>query len=42
MIPPMSLLSTLESELASMSSAGTLKRELSLKGAQGPFVDSRG
>ena len=35
----MTLLSTLQSELNAMSEAGTLKRELSLKGPQGPVVD---
>jgi glycine C-acetyltransferase len=38
----MSLLTTLESELNAMAEAGTLKRELSLKGAQGPVVDIEG
>jgi len=38
----MSLLTTLQSELTSMSEAGTLKRELSLKGPQGPVVDIEG
>jgi len=37
--PPMTLLNTLQSELNSMSEAGTLKRELSLKGPQGPVVE---
>jgi glycine C-acetyltransferase len=40
--PAMSLLTTLESELNAMAEAGTLKRELSLKGAQGPVVDIEG
>src|SRR5215212_8239919 len=35
----MTLLSTLSSELSTMTTAGTLKRELRLKGAQGPVVD---
>ena len=35
----MTLLNTLQAELDQMSSAGTLKRELRLKGAQGPVVD---
>ena len=34
-----SLLTTLSEELNQMSSSGTLKRELSLKGPQGPVVD---
>jgi glycine C-acetyltransferase len=38
----MTLLSTLSEELTSMSEAGTLKRELSLKGPQGPVVDIEG
>jgi glycine C-acetyltransferase len=38
----MTLLTTLQSELTSMSEAGTLKRELSLKGPQGPIVDIEG
>jgi glycine C-acetyltransferase len=38
----MSLLSTLSSELDAMTSAGTLKRELALKGPQGPVVDVEG
>jgi len=38
----MSLLGTLESELNAMSAAGTLKRELALKGPQGPVVDVEG
>ncbi len=36
------LLSTLSSELDTMSSAGTLKRELALKGPQGAVVDVEG
>ncbi|MBV8518740.1 MAG: glycine C-acetyltransferase [Acidobacteria bacterium] len=36
------LLSTLSAELESMSSAGTLKRELPLKSAQGPLVEIEG
>ena len=36
------LLSTLSSELEQMSAAGTLKRELPLKGPQGPVVDVEG
>src|SRR5215210_6373007 len=35
----MTLLTTLETELDQMSAAGTLKRELRLKGAQGAVVD---
>ncbi len=35
----MTLLTTLSSELDQMTSAGTMKRELHLKGAQGPVVD---
>jgi glycine C-acetyltransferase len=35
----MTLLATLSSELNAMSEAGTLKRELSLKGPQGPVVE---
>ena len=38
----MSLLSTLSSELETMSSAGTLKRELKLKGPQGAVVEVEG
>jgi glycine C-acetyltransferase len=38
----MTLLSTLSEELQQMSEAGTLKRELSLKGPQGPIVDIEG
>jgi glycine C-acetyltransferase len=38
----MSLLSTLGAELAQMSDAGTLKRELMLKGPQGAVVDVEG
>lgn len=38
----MSLLSTLEQELNEMSAAGTLKRELALKGPQGPVVEIEG
>ena len=38
----MTLLSTLASELDQMKSAGTLKRELLLKGPQGPVVDVEG
>ena len=38
----MSLLETLSEELEQMSSAGTLKRELALKGPQGPVVDVEG
>ena len=38
----MTLLSTLSSELKQMSSAGTLKRELALKGPQGPVVEVEG
>jgi glycine C-acetyltransferase len=36
------LLSTLSSELDQMSAAGTLKRELALKGPQGPVVEVEG
>ena len=38
----MSLLTTLQSELTDMRTAGTLKRELPLKGPQGPVVDVEG
>ena len=38
----MSLITTLQSELDQMSSAGTLKHELALKGPQGPVVDVEG
>jgi len=38
----MTLLSTLSAELQQMASAGTLKRELALKGAQGPVVEVEG
>jgi glycine C-acetyltransferase len=38
----MTLLSTLSSELQTMSDAGTLKRELALKGPQGAVVDVEG
>jgi glycine C-acetyltransferase len=38
----MTLLTTLKSELDQMSSAGTLKRELPLKGPQGAVVDVEG
>src|ERR1700737_2745145 len=38
----MSLLTTLSSELDQMSSAGTLKHELRLKGPQGPVVEVEG
>ena len=38
----MSLLTTLSSELEQMSSAGTLKRELKLKGPQGAVVEVEG
>jgi len=38
----MTLLSTLSAELDQMSSAGTLKRELKLKGPQGPVVEVEG
>ena len=38
----MTLLATLQSELTAMSDGGTLKRELSLKGPQGPVVDIEG
>src|SRR5687768_9907649 len=38
----MSLLSTLSEELQQMSAAGTLKRELALKGPQGAIVDVEG
>lgn len=40
--PPMTLLSALSEELQQMSSAGTLKRELQLKGPQGPVVEVEG
>ncbi len=38
----MTLLSTLSAELQQMSESGTMKRELSLKGPQGPVVDVEG
>jgi glycine C-acetyltransferase len=38
----MSLLATLSTELDQMSSGGTLKRELALKGPQGPLVEVEG
>ena len=38
----MTLLATLSEELQQMSAAGTLKRELALKGPQGPVVDVEG
>jgi glycine C-acetyltransferase len=38
----MTLLSTLSTELDQMAQAGTLKRELALKSAQGPIVDVEG
>jgi glycine C-acetyltransferase len=38
----MSLLSTLDSELEQMSAAGTMKRELALKGPQGAVVEVEG
>ena len=38
----MTLLSTLSSELAEMSAAGTLKRELPIKSPQGPVVEVEG
>ena len=38
----MSLLSNLSEELQQMSAAGTLKRELALKGPQGPVVEVEG
>jgi len=38
----MSLLSTLDSELQTMSAAGTMKRELALKGPQGAVVEVEG
>ena len=38
----MSLISTLSEELQSMAAAGTLKRELPLKGPQGPVVEVEG
>jgi glycine C-acetyltransferase len=42
MIPPMTLLATLSEELQQMSTAGTLKRELALKGPQGAVVEVEG
>jgi glycine C-acetyltransferase len=39
---PATLLSTLSDELQQMSAAGTLKRELALKGPQGPIVEVEG
>jgi glycine C-acetyltransferase len=38
----MTILSTLSEELSQMSAAGTLKRELALKGPQGPVVEVEG
>jgi glycine C-acetyltransferase len=38
----MTLLNTLSDELNQMTAAGTLKRELALKGPQGPLVDVEG
>jgi glycine C-acetyltransferase len=38
----MSLLETLQTELSAMATAGTLKRELALKGPQGAVVDVEG
>jgi glycine C-acetyltransferase len=38
----MSLMSTLQSELEQMAAAGTLKRELLMKSAQGPMVEVEG
>ena len=38
----MSLLNTLQTELSAMEQAGTLKRELALKGPQGPLVEVEG
>src|SRR5258707_15803850 len=38
----MSLISTLSAELDQMAAAGTLKRELLLKSAQGPVVEVEG
>jgi glycine C-acetyltransferase len=40
--PGMTLLATLSTELDSMSTAGTLKRELALKGPQGAVVEVEG
>jgi len=40
--PPMTLLATLSEELHQMSTAGTLKRELALKGPQGAVVEVEG
>ena len=42
MIRAMSLLDTLQSELNAMTTAGTLKRELALKGPQGAVVEVEG
>ena len=42
MIPRMTLLTTLSEELQQMSTAGTLKRELALKGPQGAVVEVEG
>src|SRR4029079_18537194 len=39
---PMTLLSTLSTELDQMAAAGTLKRELALKSPQGPVVTVEG
>src|SRR5688572_25195722 len=41
-VAPTTLLSTLSAELDQMRSAGTLKRELALKGPQGAVVDVEG
>ena len=38
----MTLLGTLQTELSEMATAGTLKRELALKGPQGPVVEVEG
>ncbi|HEX7707598.1 MAG TPA: glycine C-acetyltransferase [Thermoanaerobaculia bacterium] len=38
----MTILSTLSEELSQMSAAGTMKRELALKGPQGPVVEVEG
>ena len=38
----MTLLNTLKTELDQMAAAGTMKRELALKGAQGAVVEVEG
>ncbi|HYC61372.1 MAG TPA: glycine C-acetyltransferase [Thermoanaerobaculia bacterium] len=41
-VRPATLLSTLSAELEQMTAAGTMKRELALKGPQGPVVEVEG